>query len=273
MSACLVLLMKKPAIAGFFIVATRSHQSSLDAGHGQNAGRDFLDGEVGGVDIRDAFLVEEGLGGTGFHFALLYGGIAAIGFALVAYGSQTLRVYDQAEELLLVFFEGIGQAQVVEVIFGQGIVAHMYTELQGHIKGGRGFAGAGDAGEDDVGLVVMAGAGAVVVIQSEVHGLDTDVVGFVIDDGVGLAHGIDRAGAEFGSELADKGLEDIQHIAIGLGDNGAYVLVDDGVYDDGPAGLGIGHLIDLVYGGPGLVHAVHIGDGQLVKLYALELGQ
>lgn len=226
-----------------------------------------------GVDIGDAFFVKQGDSSAGFHFALLDGGVTAVGLALIADGGQAFRVYDQAEELLFVLLECIGQAQVVEVIFSQGVVPHLYAELQGHIKGGRGFPGAGHAGQDDVGLVVMAGAGTIVIVQCKVHGFDPDVIGLVVDDGVGLANGIDRTGAELGSQLAHEGLKDIQHIAIGLGDDITDILVDDGVNDDRPGACGLGNLVDLVYGGPGLFHVVHIRNGQLLELDILKLGQ
>lgn len=89
---------------------------------------------MGRIDIRNAFLVEHGLGGADFHFTLLDGCIAAVGLAFIPDGAEPFRVDGQAEQLALVLLEGTGQAQVVEVILCQRVVADMHPELQGHVK-------------------------------------------------------------------------------------------------------------------------------------------
>lgn len=222
-----------------------SHQSALDSRLRQYPRRYLFDGKMCGVDIRNAFLVEQGFGRTNLNLALLNGGIAAVGLALVANGAEPLRVDGQSEQLAFVLLEGGGQTQVVEVIFGEGVVAHMNAELQGHVQRRGCFARAGNAGQDDVGLVVVAGAGTVVIVQGEVYGVDAYAVGFVVDDGMRLPDDGGRGGTQLGFKLAKVGLKHVHHEGVGGGDDVANLAIDDGVDNDGANAIGFRNLIDL----------------------------
>lgn len=114
------------------------------------------------------------------------GGIFAAGFAFAADSAEAVGVDGQAEEFVFVLHERLGQTKVVKVVFGERVVGGEKTELQSQVEAGRRFARAGHANEDDVCLVVMAGAGTIVVVQGEMHGVDTDSVRLRIADGVAL---------------------------------------------------------------------------------------
>lgn len=59
--------------------------------------------------------------------------VLAAGFAFAADGAETVGVDGEAEEFVLVLHQGLGQAQVVEVVFGERVVGGEQAELQGQV--------------------------------------------------------------------------------------------------------------------------------------------
>ncbi|MNF11473.1 hypothetical protein D3C80_2127000 [compost metagenome] len=64
--------------------------------------------------------------------------------------------------------------------------------MQRHVEAGGRFAAARHPDQDQVGLVVVVGAGAVIVVEGEVHCLDTFHVVGVVANAVGFSDGIRR---------------------------------------------------------------------------------
>lgn len=130
-----------------------------------------------------------------FHFphlelALGIARITAVGLAFVTDRRQPVRVDSQAKQLVLMGAQHRRQLQALHIVFGQRVVGRTDAELHGHVQAGRGLAAARHADQDQVGLVVVVGAGAVVVVQGEVDRLDPLHVVGVMANGMGLAHGV-----------------------------------------------------------------------------------
>src|SRR5690606_8211742 len=172
-------------------------EAALDAHFHQDLGGNLLHREMRGVEERDVLALEQLLHLAHLELALGEAGVAAVGLALVADGGEPVRVDGQAEQLLLVHLEGVGQLQPFHVLFGQWVVGGADAVLHGHVQAGWRLAAARHAHQDQVGLVVVVGTGAVVVVEGEVHRLDALHVVGGVPDGVGLAHRIGRAGGQF----------------------------------------------------------------------------
>src|SRR3546814_2756600 len=70
-----------------------------------------------------------------------------------------------------------------------------------------------------------------------------------------------------------KGREDVDHEAIGFGQNVTDFLVHQGVEDDRPATVLFRGIIDLLYHGPRFFGGVYVWAGQLREGNVLELCQ
>ena len=191
----------------------------------------------------------------------------------MADGGEPVRVDGQAEQFVFVGLERGGQLQALHVFFGQRIVGGADTELHGHVQAGGRLAAARYADQDQVGLVVVVGAGAVIVVEGEVDRLDALHVVAVAGDGVRLADRIGGMLAEFGLQRSQEGRKDVDHEAFGLGQDVANLLVDHGVEDDRPGAVLLRSMVDLLYHGPRLVDAVYVGACELGKADGLELRQ
>jgi len=124
--------------------------------------------------------------GSQLHITLPQGRVFAASFALAADSAESVGVDGEPEELLFVLDQGLGQAQVVKVVFGKGIIGGEQPELECQVEAGWGFTGAGDTNQNHIRLIIVAGAGAVVVVQRKMYGIDTNAVGLRIADGVAL---------------------------------------------------------------------------------------
>lgn len=89
------------------------------------------------------------------------------------------------------------QLQALHVVLGQRVVGGADAELHGHVQAGRGLAATRHANQNQVGLVVVVGTRAVVVVQGEVHRLDAFHVVGVTANRVRFTHGIRRMGGQF----------------------------------------------------------------------------
>ncbi|MNN69119.1 hypothetical protein D3C81_1848780 [compost metagenome] len=115
----------------------------------------------------------------------------------MADGGQAVGVDGQAEQLVVMLLEHRRQLQALHVVFGERVVGRTNAELHRHVQAGRGLAAARYADQDQVGLVVIMGARAVVVVEREIHRLDALHVVGITANGVGLAYGIRRMGSQF----------------------------------------------------------------------------
>ena len=82
--------------------------------------------------------------------------------------------------------QGLGLAQVVKVVFGEGVIGGEQPELECQVEAGWGFTGAGDTNQNHIRLIVVACAGAVIVVQGKMYGIDTNAVGLGVADGMAL---------------------------------------------------------------------------------------
>ncbi|MCY1301947.1 hypothetical protein D9M70_515850 [compost metagenome] len=174
---------------------------------------------------------------------------------------------------MLVRLERGRQLQALHVVLGQRVVGGPNAVLHGHVQAGRGLAAARHADQDQVGLVVVVGTGAVVVVEGEVHRLDALHVVGVAGNGVRFAHRVGGVRAELLFQRREEGREDVDHEPFGLRQNIPDFLVDHGVEDDraGPVFLRSG--VDLLYHGARFFNAVDVRSGQLVERDRLELRQ
>lgn len=115
---------------------------------------------------------------------------------------------------MFVLDQGLGQAQVVKVVFGEGVIGGEQPELECQVEAGWGFTGAGDTNENHIRLIIVAGAGAVVVVQRKMYGIDTNAVGLRIADGVALVDLVAGAHAQFVFQGVQKGAEQIQYQSV-----------------------------------------------------------
>lgn len=120
----------------------------------------------------------------------------------------------------------LGQAKIVEIIFCEWVVGGKKAELQGQVKAGGRFSGAGYADHDDIGLVIMAGACAIIVIQRKVDGVDANPVGLGVANGVTLVDLVAGAHAQFCFQRVQEGAEQVQHHAFAAVQNLAVFTVD-----------------------------------------------
>ncbi len=135
-----------------------------------------------GVDVGNVLPAEQVLYLAHFELALGKAGVAAVGLALVADGREAVGVDGQAEQLVVVLFQHRRQLQAFHVVFGQRVVRGADAELHGHVQAGWGFAAARYADQNQVGLVVIVGTCAIVVVQGKVDCLDAlHVVGIAAD--------------------------------------------------------------------------------------------
>ena len=130
-----------------------------------------------------------------------------------------------------------------------------------------------DADQDQVGLVVVVGAGAVVVVEGEVHRLDAIHVVGVVADGVGLADRIGRVGRKLLFQRRKKGGEDIDHETVGLRQDRPDVAVHDGIEDDRAGPVRLGSIIDLLYHGARFFFGIDVRSRQFDEADVLELCQ
>ncbi|MNG17160.1 hypothetical protein D3C84_1011300 [compost metagenome] len=117
------------------------------------------------------------------------------------------------------------------------------------------------------------GAGAVVVVEGEVDRLDALHVVGVVGDGVGFADGIGRVRGQFLFQRRKECGEDVDHEAIGSGQDVTDFLVHDGVEDDRAGAVRLRSLVDLLYHGARFLDAVYIGAREFVEGDGFELRQ
>ena len=231
-----------------------------------------------GIDVCNILATEQIFHFAHFELTLGIAGVAAVGLALVADGREAVRVNGQAEQLVLVRAQGGRQRQVFHVVFGQRIVGRADAELHGHVQARRGLAAAGDAHQDQVGLVIVVSAGAVIVVEGEVYRLDTLHIIGVVPNGMGLSYGIGGVFTQLLLERRQERGEDVDHETIGSREDLTNILIDDGVENDRATTVFFGRQIDLLYHGPRFIHAVDIGprefgEGNVFKLREQALTQ
>lgn len=158
--------------------------------------------------------VVHGFQSSQLHITLPQGSVFAACLALAANGAEAVGVDGEAEELLFVLDQRLRQPKVVEIVFSEGVIGGEEAKLQCQVETGRGFAGAGNTNENHVRLIIVAGAGAVVVVQGKMHGIDTDAVGLRIADGVALVDLVAGAHAQFVFQGVQKGAEQIQYQSV-----------------------------------------------------------
>ncbi|MOA36472.1 hypothetical protein D3C78_1579970 [compost metagenome] len=117
------------------------------------------------------------------------------------------------------------------------------------------------------------GAGAVVVVQGEVHRLDTLHVIGVVANGMGLADRVRGVLAQFLLQRGKEGGKNVDHETIGGGENLTNVLIDDGVEDDRAKAVLFGGCVDLLYHGPRFVGVVDVRTNDFAEGYVFELRQ
>src|SRR5690554_7037224 len=105
---------------------------------------------------------------------------------------------------------------VVQVFFGDRVVGGLDAVLQGQVQAGGGFTAAGGANQDQVGFVVVAGTGAVVVIPWEVYRMGGPVVAAFVVGGVGPAPRVRRRRTQILVQRAQEGAEDGWHKTFGV---------------------------------------------------------
>ncbi|MCY1429917.1 hypothetical protein D9M71_458490 [compost metagenome] len=116
-------------------------------------------------------------------------------------------------------------------------------------------------------------AGAVVVVEGEVDGLDTLHVIGVGADGVGLADGVGRMLGQFLFKRCQERRENVDHETIRGCENLTNVLIDDGVEDNRTEAVGFGGFVDLLYHGPRFVHVVDVRPRDFAEGNVFELRQ
>jgi len=172
-----------------------------------------------------------------------------------------------------VFTQGSRQLEAFHVVIGQRVVGSADAELHGHIKAGRGFAATGHANQDQVGLVVLVCAGAVIIVEGKVHRLDALHIVGVVANGVGLAHRIRGMFTQRLLQWSKETGEDVDHETIGRGEDFANVLIDDSVENYRAESVFFGGVIDLLYHCPRFFHAVYVGARELAEGHIFELCQ
>ncbi|MNE59409.1 hypothetical protein D3C80_1545010 [compost metagenome] len=172
---------------------------------------------------------------------------------------------------MLVVFQGLGQLQALHVVFGQRVVGRADTELHGHVQAGRSLAAARHADQDKIGLVVVVGARAVVVVEGKVDRLDALHIVGVAADRVGFAHRIRGMGGQFLLQRGQEGREDVDHETVGSGQHLADILVDDGVEDDWTDTVLFSGAIDLLYHRPRFFYAVDVRTREFIERNGIEL--
>lgn len=231
-----------------------------------------------GIDVRNILAAEQIFHLAHFKFALGVARIAAVGLAFVADGGEAVRVDGQAEQFVRMGAQSGRQGQVLHVVFGQRVIGRADTELHGHIQTGGRFAAARHAHQNQIGLVVVVGAGAIIVVEGKVHRLDTLHIVGVMPNGMGLS---DRIGGMFAQLLfqwrQERG-ENVDHETIRGCENLTNVLIDDGVENDRPKTVFFSRQIDLLYHGPRFFHAVDVrprefGEGNVFELREQALTQ
>src|SRR5882672_3570273 len=161
-----------------------------------DGGGDLLDRLGRRVRPPDSLALHQLLGLLHLVAAVLQFGVLAVGTALVAYLAQALGRDRQAEQLVAVGLEGLGQGHAVEVLRDQRAVRRADAELQREVQAGRGLAAARHADEDHVRLVEVPRRRTVVVRQREVDRLDAVGVALRVVRAVRAPDGVGRLRAE-----------------------------------------------------------------------------
>ncbi len=135
------------------------------------------------------------------------------------------------------------------------------------------FAGAGDANQDDVGLIVVASPGAVIVIQGEMHRVDADSVGLCVTDGVALVDLVVEAHTQFIFEGPQEGAEQVENQGIAAMQDGAVIDIHQGGEHDGLGAVFLRGFVDTGHCFPGLLIGLDKGQGDLNKFDTPELAE
>src|SRR6185437_3441848 len=246
-------------------------QPPLDSGGVENARRNLLDRAFRGIERRDVQARDQRLGDAQLVAYLLLRGIAALRPALIADLLQALRLDGQGIKLATVRLEPGRQLPGLEVIFRERVIGSEHTVLQRQIKTGRSLARAGDTDEYDIGMLIVS-AGAVIVGQREVGGVDARRIGAEIRDAVRATRPVRRARVELALQGTDEGGEEIQEEAIGAHHHVAQLVLYQGAEYDWAEPLLLGSAIDPAYRLLRLVKGRHKWQSHGAKLQALELG-
>ncbi len=119
----------------------------------------------------------------------------------------------------------------------------------------------------------MAGAGAVIVVQGKMYGIDTNAVGLGVPDGVALVDLVAGAYAQFVLKRVEEGTEQIENQSVAAMQQCAVVVVDESGKNHRFLAIFYGRSVDASNGFPGLFIRLDKGQGDLHKLNVTELAE
>ena len=236
-----------------------------------DAGGQLFHGFVGGAGVGDAVLAEHGFGLVHFAPAVFRAGVLGVGAALGADMVQTGGVDGETEDFGFEGFNHARQVGAVQIVGGKRVVGGADAVLQGEVEAGGGFAAAGYAHEDHVGIGEIFGGHAVVVVEGEVYGFHAGVVALGVLDAVGAPHLQHGLSAELFFQFVDEGIKKAQVQAVTVADDVADIFANDTGEDNGAQVAAVGNFIHFGHHAFGFLGGVDKGIGEAFEFDVVEL--
>ena len=149
----------------------------------------------------------------------------------------------------------------LEVLWNQWVVGGLEAVLHGQVERGRCFAAAAHAHQNDIGLLQIAVALAIVVGQREVDGFNPVVVGLAFGHIAEAPDAVVGLDVQFGLQRFDKGCEHVQkHAFAAFAQYREHLHVHQRGEDDGAGPVELPGVVDLPDRLVGLVHGVDEGQ-------------